>query len=457
MNTGSDPTETRLSPGFKLLYGSGNLTSSIPLTIIMFFQLYFLTDVAGLRPDYAAWSIAAGRIWDAVNDPLFGVLSDRIRHPLGRRRILLLTGSLPLGVTFFLMWLVPDLPQVWQAVYYALIFIFFDTCFTAVHVGYNALTPMLSRDYDERSSINGYRMIFSMGSTLIAVIFATLLSQVIPDPRRVYVILGLLLGLLSAIPPFVVYAITGQYRSTEDPSPLKVRQSILATLSNKPFQKVTGLYLLSWTAASVVAAVLVYYANYYLGVPEQANYFVLAAQTAAIFFIPLVVYLAKKLDKKRAFLIGVGSWMLFLIALLPLQPDMVPAAYLLAGFSGLGIATVNVVPWAMLPDIIEHDQLITGRRREGSFYAFISFFQKLGTGAALWAMGQLLHTAGYVTPQAGQPLPVQPDRAVVTIRFFASLVPAGLLLISLLFAAGYSITREQHQATLDRLAELHSS
>ncbi len=452
--TQSAARSEKLSPGFKILFGTGNMTSSIPLAIIMFFQLYFLTDVAGLRPDYAAWSIAAGRVWDAINDPLFGVLSDRIRHRLGRRRILLLTGAVPLGITFFLMWIVPDISQLWKAVYYTLIFIFFDTSFTAVHVGYNALTPVLSPDYDERSSINGYRMIFSMGSTLIAIIFATLLSGYIDNQQQLYRILGLGLGFLSAVPAFVVYAITGKYRSVEDSDPLKVRDSILSTISSKPFQQVTGMYLLSWTAASVVAAVLVYYANYYLQVPEQANYFVLVAQGAAIFFIPLVVHLSRKLDKKWSFIAGVGSWVIFLTALLPLGSNQVTLAYFLAGFSGLGIATVNVVPWAMLPDIIEDDQIRTGRRREGSFYAFISFFQKLGTGAALWAMGQLFHLAGYITPQPGQPLPTQPDQAVLFIRLFASIIPAVLLILSLFFAYRYSISREQHQANLAQLGSL---
>ncbi len=453
----TETARSGLSTRLKVLFGSGNMTSSIPQAIIMFFQLYFLTDVAGLRPDFAAWSIAAGRIWDAINDPLFGVLSDRIRHPLGRRRILLLVGAFPLGITFFLMWIVPNIPQVWQAAYYALVFILFDTCYTAVHVGYNALTPVLSQDYDERSSINGYRMVFALGSTLGAIIFATLLGGLIPDPRRLYRVLGLGLGLLSAIPPYLVYAVTGPYRSTEEQQPLQVGRAIRATLKNRPFQDVMGLYLLSWTAASVMAAVLIYYANYYLKVPGQSNYFVLAAQASAIAFIPLVVHLSRALDKKRAFLIGCGSWILFSLILLPLQPGQILLAYLLASLSGLGIATVYVIPWAMLPDIIEHDQLKTGRRREGSFYAFISFFQKLGTGAALWAMGQLFALAGYITPQTGQPLPAQPPQAIATIRYFVSLVPAVLLGFSLVFAWRYSISREAHQATLEQLADLHNT
>jgi GPH family glycoside/pentoside/hexuronide:cation symporter len=453
MNPQAAPAGQPLSRRTKILFGTGNITSSVPQAVIMFFQLYFLTDIAGLQPSYAAWSIAAGRVWDAVNDPLFGVLSDRIRHPLGRRRILLLTATLPLGVTFALMWLVPDLPQVWAAVYYALVFILFDTSYTAVHVGYNALTPVLSRDYDERSSINGYRMAFALASTLGAIILATLLGDWIPDPRSRYLILGISLGAASAVPPLIVYAVTADHRSRENQPPLRVHEAVRATLKNKPFQHIMGLYLLSWTAASIMAAVLVYYASYYLKVPDQANYFVLAAQAAAIAFIPAVVFLSRKFDKRTAFLIGCGTWMVFLIGLIPLQPDQTGWAYGLAGLSGLGIATVYVVPWAMIPDIIEHDQLQTGRRREGSFYAFISFFQKLGTGAALWVMGQVLHLTGYLNPPEPGIFPAQPRSAVTAIRIFTSLVPAVLLLGSMLFARGYSISREEHREMLSTLGE----
>ncbi|HMV29902.1 MAG TPA: MFS transporter, partial [Anaerolineales bacterium] len=76
----------RLSTRFKMLFSTGDLSTSIPLAILMFFQLYFLTDVARLRPDYAGWAIALPRLWDAINDPLFGLLSDRLRTRWGRRR-----------------------------------------------------------------------------------------------------------------------------------------------------------------------------------------------------------------------------------------------------------------------------------------------------------------------------------------------------------------------------------
>ncbi len=438
----SDKLPTRL----KLLYSTGDLSVSIPLAILMFFQMYFLTDVAGLRPDYAGWAVGIGKIWDAVNDPLFGLFSDRIRTRWGRRRVLLLFGAVPLGLSFMLMWVVPPLGPLGLTVYYAATFIFFDTAFTFIHVGYNALTPELTSDYDERSTLNGYRMVFSISGTLGAIILATVLGWVIDDARLLFAIVGVGVGLVSMVPPLIVFRVTQERSPDKQPQPLPGRAALKATLTNRPFRLVMGLYLLSWTTASILAAVLVYFANYHLRVPEQANYFVLVAQGSAILFIPLCVWVARRLDKRRAFILGTALWTLVLLGISALRSDQVTLAYLLAMLSGSGIATAYVIPWAMVPDIVEHDQVRTGRRREGSYYAFASFFQKLGTGAAIWALGQILALTGYVTPTAGQPVAVQPPQVVRAIRVFMGPVPTVLLLLAIAFAWRYPITRERHRA-----------
>jgi glycoside/pentoside/hexuronide:cation symporter, GPH family len=453
MNPTDHSGTNRLSLRTKLLFSTGDLSTSIPLAILMFFQLYFLTDVARLRPDYAGWAVGAGRVWDAINDPLFGLLSDRIRTRWGRRRVLLLFGAVPLGLSFMLMWIVPGLGQLGLAIYYALVFILFDTAFTLVHVGYNSLTPEMTSDYDERSSLNGYRMVFSISGTLGAIILATVLGWWIKDQRLLYGLIGFILGLVAMIPPLVVFSITRERPAEELPEPLSMRQAIQSTLGNYPFRLVMGLYLLSWTTASILAAVLIYFATYYLRVPEQANYFVLLAQGMAILFIPVVVWLSRRLDKRRAFILGSATWIAVFLGIFSLQADQVSLGYVLAALSGLGIATAYVIPWAMVPDIIEYDQLRTGQRREGSYYAFASFFQKLATGVAIWGMGQALAWANYITPGLGEAPAIQPPQAIQVIRIFAGPVPAILLILAIVCAWYYPISRESHKATLEQLAE----
>ena len=441
----------KLSLRLKLLFSTGDLSTSIPLAILMFFQLYFMTDVAGLRPDYAGWAVGLGKIWDAVNDPLIGLISDRIRTRWGRRRGLLLFFAIPLGLTFMLMWLVPPLGPVALTAYYTVTFILFDTTFTIIHVSYNSLTPELTDDYDERSTLNGYRMAFSITGTLGTIILATVVGWYVADKRMLFAILGIGLGLVSIIPPLIVFKVTREKDSAEQPAPMSMWKALKTTLSNRPFWSIMGLYLLSWTTASILSATLIYFANYYMRVPDQANYFVLVAEFFAILFIPLVVWLSRKLDKRKSFIIGSITWAVILIGLSAIRADQLVLAYLLAALSGFGIATAYVVPWSMVPDIIEFDQAETGERREGSYYAFASFFQKMATGIAIWSMGQALAATGYITPVQGEALPIQPVAAVNAIRIFMGPIPAVLLILAIVFALRYNITRQSHHELVEKL------
>jgi GPH family glycoside/pentoside/hexuronide:cation symporter len=152
-------------------------------------------------------------------------------------------------------------------------------------------------------------------------------------------------------------------------------------------------------------------------------------------------------------MIGSFTWVIVLLGISAIRADQVGLAYVLATLAGFGIATAYVVPWSMVPDVVEYDEVRSGQRREGSYYAFASFFQKLATGAALWGMGQALALTGYITPTPAAPVPVQPQAAINAIRIFTGPIPAVLLFMAVFFAWKYSITRESHQATLQELAE----
>ncbi len=428
------------------LYSLGDIATSAPLSFIAFFQLIFLTDVAGLRPDLAGYAVLIGKIWDGFNDPIFGYVSERIKHKMGRRRVVLLWAAVPFGISFFLQFIsIGWDSQLSMMLFYAGTIIVFDTIYTTIHISYNALTPAITSDYDLQSTLNGYRMAYSIFGTLISIIIATLIGKVVVDPRTRYQLLGAMIGAMAVLPIFVVYAVTEEYDSPEAPETdekVTLRESISSALSSKPFRYLILLYLFSWTTASLVASVLVFFANYYLQLPEQANYFVLVSQTSAILFIPFWVWMAQKFDKRRSFIWGSISWAIIMVFLAMAQPSQVVLVYILATLSGAGIATAYFLPWAMIPDIVDYDELMNGQRREGIFYAFISFFQKLGTGLAIWAFGVSLAAFGYISPEAGSTiLPVQPESAVTAIRLAMGLVPAILLTFAIIFAYFYPIDR----------------
>jgi GPH family glycoside/pentoside/hexuronide:cation symporter len=120
--------------------------------------------------------------------------------------------------------------------------------------------------------------------------------------------------------------------------------------------------------------------------------------------------------------------------------------------AGIGVATAYLVPWAMLPDVIELDELETGQRREGTFYGFFVLLQKAGLALGLFFVGQVLSLSGYVTPPPGTATPiVQPDSALLAIRWMIGPVPAVVLAAGIVLVYLFPITKAGHEKTLAEL------
>jgi GPH family glycoside/pentoside/hexuronide:cation symporter len=150
---------------------------------------------------------------------------------------------------------------------------------------------------------------------------------------------------------------------------------------------------------------------------------------------------------------GMSLWILAQGGLFFLPRDQVALMYVLFVLAGFGIATAYLVPWSMLPDVIELDELNTGQRREGIFYAFMVLLQKVGLALGLFVVGQALDMAGLIQSEAGQPVPEQPSSALLAIRLVVGPLPTLFLLCGLVLAYFYPLTREVHAEILLKLRE----
>ncbi len=168
----------QLSRRTKFIYSLGDWGTSAATVARNTFWFIFLTNVVGIGPGVAGTVVLVGRIWDSINDPLVGTLSDRVQTRWGRRRPFLLFGAVPFGLAFFLMFYVPPIDSTaGLAIYYSFVFLLFDTLYTLVNVPYIALTPELTEDFDERSNLAGWRMGSSILAALITGGTFTLLAE----------------------------------------------------------------------------------------------------------------------------------------------------------------------------------------------------------------------------------------------------------------------------------------
>jgi len=424
----------------KIVYGLGDWGNTTTSTIFIFFFAFFLTDIALLPPRLAAVVLLVGGVWDAVNDPLIGVLVDRVRTRWGRRRPFFLFNALPLAATFTMLWWVPPLGDLGKAAWYAVAFVLFDTCFTLMTVPYGALTAELTEDYDERTEITGWRMATSMLGGLVAAFFVPVIVGVFARKSAGYFVAGAGFGLLAVVPYLMLFFTTKErFAATARPGE-SVFAGFAATLKNRAFRYAAGIYLLSWVSVNLVASLLQYYVTYWVRIPEQLEFVLVVVQGAALACIPLVVFLSARLGKRGAYLLAAGWWALVMLALAAIPGTAHTLAYVLAGLAGFGVAGAHVVPWSMVPDVIEADELATGTRREGAFYGVVVFIQKSGTAFMLAIVQWILGWTGY------RPGQEQPAAVLLAIRLLIGVAPFVLLGLSMILAAKSPLGKKEHEA-----------
>ena len=521
----------------KLAYGSGDMGPAITANILVFFLLYFFTNVAGLPAGMAGSILAIGKIGDAINDPIAGILSDRTRTRWGRRIPWMLLGAIPFGVFFFLQWIVPnfsddpDLNNWYLFAYYVGIGILFNLAYTAVNLPYTTLTPELTQDYNERTNLNSFRFAFSIGGSILSLILATAIFQVYPgDPKQQYLVLGIVTSLLSIVALFwcafriqergaspllessgkkilgfiltalgaigiafgisqlftrvsvfgisailfglqfigfgltLIFAKTESHLSSREAiearnsassvPEIPIKQQLKIAFNNKAFLYVIGIYLCSWLGVQLTASILIYYVVSWIGMDEASFPLVaIAVQGTALVMLFFWKAVSNRLGKKTVYYLGMIVWIIAQAALFVIQPGQTTLVYIGAIMAGFGVSVAYLIPWSMIPDVIELDELNTGQRREGIFYSFMVLLQKLGLALALFLVGQALEWSGFIQRIPGEPIPVQPDSALLAIRIAIAPLPTVFLVIGLILTYFYPITKEVHADIVRQLKE----
>ncbi|MBA3530759.1 MAG: MFS transporter [Ardenticatenales bacterium] len=437
----------------KLAFGVGDLGPAIITAVNGFFLPAFLLEVARLSPYAVAAIFLIVKAWDAVNDPVMGTLSDRTNTRWGRRRPWLLFGAIPLGIAFFLHWVVPDLGETGKFIYYLVVALLLDTAFTAVNVAYVALTPELTTDYNERTSLNSYRFSFSiLGGVFAAFLHSEIVRQ-FQDPLVGNMVSAAIWAFFITVPNFITFAFTREtHERVEGEAQMGFFEGLKIVFSNRAFVYVTQIYLLSWLCIQFVQTNLLLYVKYWIGPKgeEKFGLLILGIQVSAFVFVLIWAKVSERIGKKNVYYIGMTFWILVEIALffLPRGEGGLTWLYVLAPLAGVGVAIGFLIPWSMLPDVIELDELETGQRREGIYYGFFVFLQKLGVALGIAFSSAMLGYVGYNVDLAQQP-----DAVLTTLRFFVSLAPAVILLISFVPVALYPITQARHSEILAELAK----
>ncbi len=425
----------------RLGFGAGEFSSSIFFTITSFWLMNFLTDEVRLSAALAGSALLVGKFWDAIIDPFIGHFSDRTRSRWGRRRPYLLFFAIPFGIAFVLMFRNPGIAdQTGKFLWAMLTYMFFCTVYSFTNIPYNSLLPEMTDDYNERTSISGFKQFFAVLGTLLGAGAALPIMALFATRTTGFTGMAAIFGGLGALSLLVTFFSVREPAHAVLVKAESIWKSLKDALTNKPYMLLLAAWFTNSTAVAVMESMLVYYYKYIFKDESAVTLAMITLLVVTIATIPLWVWLAKKIGKKAGYLSGMTLTMVTVL-IISFFADSLGTSITLAlmAVAGVGFAAHYVLPWSMAPDTIEYGYAHSGIRREGIYYSIWTFVIAFGGALAGFLVGQGLDLFGYV-PDA-----VQSAKSVLGIRLLIGPIPAVLILLGDLAIALYPLTKKKYE------------
>ncbi|MFW6274720.1 MAG: MFS transporter [Spirochaetota bacterium] len=433
----------------KLGFGIGDLGGNLFFTIIGFYLLYFLTDVAVLAPALAGTAMMVGKIWDAITDPIVGYLSDRTTSRWGRRRPYIFYGAFALWITMVVMFFYPQLENqtllfIWAMLVYCLL----NTAFTVVNIPYAALLPELTSNYHQRTVLAGFRMSCAVLGTFVGAAGVLPIVGIFGTERYGWPLMGFVMGAVMAVTALITFATIREPYGRPSPEGVGFFKSYGKALTTKIFGLALFPYIFHMTGVTIIQGALLYYFTYIYEAKSMFQIALLFLLGTSIIFIPVWVFISKRIGKKYAYNIGMGL-LITIIIIFFLTGHLNPVWYsfILLGIAGIGFSTHYVMPHSILPDVVEYDYAHHGIRREGVFYSLWTFSSKVGQALAIGINGWILSLFGYM------PHAEQTEEAILGIRLLCGPVPSVFFLAGILVLARYPINRDYYEKLQRMISE----
>uniref|UniRef100_A0A8C2WKW0 MFSD2 lysolipid transporter A, lysophospholipid b n=1 Tax=Cyclopterus lumpus TaxID=8103 RepID=A0A8C2WKW0_CYCLU len=442
----------KLSVCNKICYAVGGAPYQITGCALGFFLQIYLLDVAQLDPFYASIILFVGRAWDAVTDPTVGFLVSRSPWTRFGRMLPWVVLSTPLAVlSYFLIWFVPPFEE-GKVIWYLFFYCIFQTLQTCFHVPYSALTMFISSEQKERDSATAYRMTVEvlgtvLGTAIQGQIVGMATAPCLPGPADIAAGLNSSLSVgLNASARLTNYTNSCRPRS----EPMGFFQGIKLVMGHGPYAKLVMVFLFTSLGFMLLEGNFALFCSSTLGFRNDFQNILLAIMLSATLAIPFWQWFLTRFGKKTAVCAGSLSVVPFMILVVCMKSNLI-ITYIVSFAAGVGVAAAFLLPWSMLPDVVDDFQVqnpdSTGH--EALFYSFYVFFTKFASGVSLGISTLSLDFAGYISRGCSQP-----EEVAITLKVLVSAAPIGLILIGLVILYWYPITEERRQGNRKLLQEL---
>ena len=427
-------------------YAMGNFANTIAYQVFGNRIQFYYVDILGLNAATAGvlWTIYG--LWNAVNDPLMGQLSDRTRSRFGRRVPYITLGAIPLGLSFFFLWTPIRQPPWMLAAYFLIILFIFDTLFSLTHIAYNALFPEVAPSVHERVDLSVVREILGTIALLASYILAPILAENVG-----YIWMGTIMGTLVAVGYLISMIGVKEGPVSDSEVQLGLGDSLRAVLASVPFRWFLGANIAKEYIWLALGAMLPFWRKYALGIqgPVKVAGIQLNAGDAEAILLGLAILLAIPcLLIWRPIVLRLGyrrTWILGAFAFIPGLFLMMIARDFYSGLAGTllvapGLAGSMIMPFPVISEVIDDDaKQEHGYRREGLFFGMNGGITKLAFSAQGVLFASVMSAAGYAAGNA-----LQSASAVNGIRFMIGGTTIIATLITAFCMWRYPLGRDVH-------------
>ncbi|RMG97367.1 MAG: MFS transporter [Chloroflexi bacterium] len=452
-----------------LLYASGSLAVALSYQAFATYIQFLYIDVFGLRAAWVGFAWSLYGLWNAVNDPLAGYLSDRTHTRWGRRIPWIAGALVPLALTFYLLW-VPPAGIVAEngrslLLYFLIIILLFDLCWTVVVMNWTALFPEMIPDEKDRATVSAWRQVFSLIGVMVGVALPPVLVGEDWSGRGQ---MALLLTGVTAV--FFGLSLLGSRERPEfrHDEPLSLRQSLRVTLTNRDFLHFLGANLMIQYIIVALTATVPFYTKYVLKIQGNTRLMGLTLDPGTQNALFLGIAFITALPAMPVWTWAVrrwGAWQtmranVLITAVILLGfflPNQFSTGLLITATFGFTLAGILMLPDLLIADIIDADELTTQVRREGLYFGMNGLIIRLAFTAQGAIAGVILTLTGYLPPVGDELYPVQPTSAVFGIRFMAGGIPALAMLLASWLLNGYSLRGSRLDTIRAHVTALHNN
>jgi len=447
--------EDRVGNGSKIAYGLGGLAENTMHNSVNNMANPVFNVGLGVAPALIGVATSIFRLWDAITDPVMGVISDRLESRFGRRKPFILLGSVISALFFIAIWWAPSgLSETGYFFWFLGVSLLFYTGFTVFGVPYLALGYELSPDYHERTRVMAFRTWFaSIGGILIQWLFwltqRDVFDGTVDGMRWVGMCVGVLLLLCAAAPGlFIKERKLTAGEIAHNRRNIKFR-GMFGVFKVRPFLYIFAA-LITAVFGMFTVVILGFYINVYyvFGGDLKASSTVIGISGSfyhlcCLLSIPLITWTSVRLGKRKTLMLflglaiagTIGKWWLFT----PQEPYL---QLVVTGLMAPGLSALWTLLGSMIADVTDYDEMENGTRREGSFGAIYNWTLKLGFAVCFLIAGFILQASGFNEELGGN----QTGHTITTLRLLYSVVPALGLAASILCIWRFPINEEKaHQ------------